>query len=222
MNLSDTLVVEDTCGKYGIPSTTATFVEDDDEELPNSVDLYKESRLVVSARYPMYARIEERLETFKNWPKSLKQKPKELAEAGFFYINVGDKTVCFCCGVGCKFWEEHDVPWEEHAKWSPNCTFLLLKKGNEFVNRIKRKETECLLLEHTEAAVESDDNKKVITDKEGATAENKILCKVCLDKEMGVVFRPCGHSACVECALALKNCHICRSQIDEFIRIFIS
>jgi len=34
---------------------------------------------------PEYATYEKRLQTFKEWPKNLKQTPEMLAEAGFYY-----------------------------------------------------------------------------------------------------------------------------------------
>lgn len=41
-----------------------------------------------------------------------------------------------------------------------------------------------------------------------------IRCKVCLDKDVSIVFLPCGHIACCEdCAPKLKNCPICRESV---------
>lgn len=42
--------------------------------------------------------------------------------------------LCFYCGQGLKDWEDNDEPWTEHAKWSPNCSYLLLSKGKNFVH----------------------------------------------------------------------------------------
>lgn len=36
---------------------------------------------------PKYAPYEARIRTFKEWPPALKQQPKELADAGFYYIG---------------------------------------------------------------------------------------------------------------------------------------
>ncbi|XP_013379257.1 baculoviral IAP repeat-containing protein 7-like [Lingula anatina] len=58
--------------------------------------------------------------------------------------------------------------------------------------------------------------------------ENKMLkeertCKICMDKEVGVTFLPCGHLvACVQCAPALRNCHICRAAIKGTVRSILS
>ncbi|XP_036598585.1 baculoviral IAP repeat-containing protein 2-like isoform X2 [Trichosurus vulpecula] len=48
-------------------------------------------------------------------------------------------------------------------------------------------------------------------------------CKVCMDKEVSVVFIPCGHLVvCKECAPSLRKCPICRSTIKGTVRTFLS
>lgn len=195
---------EDTCGMYGIrPHERKRF----------------ETGPLVGPRFPEFTTKEDRLATFKNWPKSLKQTPEALAEAGFFYMNVGDNVACFYCAVGCKSWEEHDIPWVEHAKWSPDCLFLQLHKGLEFARSFKPEDEKPASVE------ESTEEPQLVEQKvrnEDATTDNKATCKVCYDKEVGVVFVPCGHAACLDCAPALTKCHICRTAIERFIRIYIS
>lgn len=44
-----------------------------------------------------------------------------------------DQMLCFCCSQGLKDWEDDDEPWTEHARWSPNCSYVLLSKGKSFV-----------------------------------------------------------------------------------------
>lgn len=65
----------------------------------------------------------------------------------FFFFKSGngqnDFVMCFFCSQGLRDWDEKDDPWEEHSRWSPKCSFLLLSKGKEFVmeackNMIKR------------------------------------------------------------------------------------
>ncbi|XP_074072660.1 baculoviral IAP repeat-containing protein 2-like [Macrotis lagotis] len=48
-------------------------------------------------------------------------------------------------------------------------------------------------------------------------------CKVCMDKEVSVVFIPCGHLVvCKECTPSLRKCPICRSTIKGTVRTFLS
>ncbi|XP_023367816.1 baculoviral IAP repeat-containing protein 7 [Otolemur garnettii] len=48
------------------------------------------------------------------------------------------------------------------------------------------------------------------------------MCKVCLDRAVAVVFVPCGHLACVECAPSLQLCPICRTPVHSRVRTFLS
>ena len=49
------------------------------------------------------------------------------------------------------------------------------------------------------------------------------ICKICLDLDVNVVLIPCMHAiSCVQCALGLTKCPICRSVIMERKRLFFS
>ncbi|XP_076840713.1 baculoviral IAP repeat-containing protein 7 isoform X2 [Brachyhypopomus gauderio] len=48
-------------------------------------------------------------------------------------------------------------------------------------------------------------------------------CKVCLDKQVSMVFIPCGHLVvCADCASSLHHCPICRAAIRGSVRTFMS
>lgn len=83
--------------------------------------------------YPNYAIEAKRLESYEDWPKFMKQKPKELSDAGFFYTGKSDRVKCFSCGGGLKDWEAEDEPWEQHGMWYSNCEYLKLMKGEEYI-----------------------------------------------------------------------------------------
>ncbi|KAL1131911.1 hypothetical protein AAG570_011522 [Ranatra chinensis] len=85
-------------------------------------------------RHPKFATYESRHQTYCTWPKTLSQKPEDLADAGFFFTGQRDQVRCFHCDGGLKRWEKSDIPWQEHARWFPNCGFLLLVKGQQFVD----------------------------------------------------------------------------------------
>lgn len=89
--------------------------------------------------FPEYAGYESRLQSFEQWPQSLAQTKEQLADAGFFYTKIGDQTTCYHCGVGLKNWEPQDDPWEQHAKWFSKCFYVLMVKGQEFINSVTGK-----------------------------------------------------------------------------------
>lgn len=84
-----------------------------------------------------YNTFESRLCTFETWPKALAQTPGKLADAGFFYMGFGDAVECFSCGICFRDWEPQDDPWIEHAKASPRCNYVLMVKGEDFIERCR-------------------------------------------------------------------------------------
>ena len=65
---------------------------------------------------------DESLRSFtKNWPLKRHVIPREMAEAGFYYLDNSDRAIWFYCGGGLKNWDPNDNPWYEHAKWFPPC-----------------------------------------------------------------------------------------------------
>ena len=58
---------------------------------------------------------------------------------------------------------------------------------------------------------------------ENARLKEQRTCKICMDNEVGVVFLPCGHlCSCVLCAPSLKDCPVCRTNIQGTVRTFLS
>ncbi|XP_053676582.1 death-associated inhibitor of apoptosis 1 [Anopheles nili] len=110
----------------------------------NNEVLMGEQSMMRRPEYPNYAIEADRLKTYEDWPTSMKQKPKQLSDAGFFYTGKSDRVKCFSCGGGLKDWEQNDEPWEQHAIWYGNCHYLQLMKGREFIQKcIALKDNAC-------------------------------------------------------------------------------
>ncbi|XP_037908821.1 death-associated inhibitor of apoptosis 1-like isoform X2 [Hermetia illucens] len=100
---------------------------------------YPEDSIMQPIRFPdhpEYAIETARLRSFAEWPRTMKQKPEQLADAGFFYTGIGDRVKCFSCGGGLKDWDESDDPWEQHALWLGNCHFLKLNKTQKYIDSV--------------------------------------------------------------------------------------
>ncbi|XP_034829347.1 death-associated inhibitor of apoptosis 2 [Maniola hyperantus] len=91
------------------------------------------------ARHPSRAALAARLATFERWPADRAQAPRTLADAGFFYTGIDDQVRCFYCDGGLGKWEAGDAPWSEHAHWFPHCGYVLLVKGQEFVDTCRNR-----------------------------------------------------------------------------------
>ncbi|NXG26142.1 BIR7B protein, partial [Grallaria varia] len=172
----------------------------------------EEAALPDEPEYPEMVTEEMRLSTFQNWPQNSNIHPEQLARAGFFYTGRGDVVRCFYCDGGVRSWSFGDDPWREHAKWYPGCEFLLQSKGREFVSSVQTTFSTTLLAPS-----------QLSTEEQLRRLQEERMCKVCLDRDVSVVFVPCGHLvACGECALNLRLCPICRAVIQGSVRTFMS
>jgi len=142
------------------------------------------------------------------WQSSVNISVIQLAEAGFFSIGKDDYVKCFSCDGGLCNWEDNDDPWIEHAKFFPDCVFVRLNKGDEFIN-------DCKNSTITSSPISIPFEKLGLND--------RLICKICYDREIGAVLTPCGHQmACTQCVLCLSECPICRKSIRGCVRTFFS
>ncbi|NXG13353.1 XIAP ligase, partial [Grallaria varia] len=81
--------------------------------------------------------------------------------------------------------------------------------------------------EPNEIPVEQDEliqlqNLYLSTEEKLRRLQEEKLCKICLAKDVSVVFIPCGHLvACKECAQVLSECPLCRTDIMKKQEIFM-
>ncbi|NWH81075.1 BIR7B protein, partial [Piaya cayana] len=177
-------------------------LDNEDPALPNEPE------------YPEMIREEMRLSTFQNWPRYTDMHPEQLARAGFFYTGQGDLVRCFHCDGRIRNWLLGDDPWREHAKWYPECEFLLRSKGRGFVSHVQESIASTSL---TPVKPQMD------TEEQLRRLQEERTCKVCMDRDVSVVFVPCGHLvACAECASNLSSCPICRAVIRGCVKTFMS
>ncbi|CAG5100992.1 Similar to Diap2: Death-associated inhibitor of apoptosis 2 (Drosophila melanogaster) [Cotesia congregata] len=67
------------------------------------------------------------------------------------------------------------------------------------------------------------DNGPLSLEEENRRLREARLCKICMDREVSVVFLPCGHLAtCVQCAPSLTDCPMCRQEIRATVRTFLA
>ncbi|XP_036048711.1 baculoviral IAP repeat-containing protein 2 [Onychomys torridus] len=106
----------------------------------------------------------------------------------------------------------------------------VLVKGNAAANIFKNclKEIDSTLYENL--FVEKNMKYIPTEDVSGLSLEDQLrrlqeerTCKVCMDREVSIVFIPCGHLVvCQECAPSLRKCPICRGTIKGTVRTFLS
>ncbi|XP_053389942.1 baculoviral IAP repeat-containing protein 3-like [Mercenaria mercenaria] len=157
----------------------------------------------INHKFPDYENSQHRMDSFNNWPCADVIASCVLVEAGFYYAGFSDCVRCFSCGGGLRNWEYGDGPWEEHARWFPECKFLRERKGLEFVRRYQETRTDSDEELPTEAIVSGEEalrtlerdskhhevDNNVISENEKED-ERKIACKVKAKlNEMGFLYR---------------------------------
>lgn len=236
----------DVCGPCGIDIRPGSYAESTFSTTPPTLTpttstvlspavTERETQSLRHPDYPEYAIESARLRSFDDWPKTLKQKPKQLSDAGFFYTQKGDRVICFSCGGGLRDWDENDEPWEQHALWFSKCEYLQLVKGQEFIDRVKANQAKA-----EENATSSSQESCGSQPSAAAAAqvaelmaededpqENKLcdsrLCKICYSSEYNTAFFPCGHVvACTKCASSVTKCPLCRKPFEKVMRVFFS
>ncbi|NXK71482.1 BIR7B protein, partial [Amazona guildingii] len=175
----------------------------------------EEAALPSEPEYPAMVTEEARLLTFHSCPRHVAMLSEALARAGFFYTGRGDVVRCFYCNGLVRNWQFDSDPWWEHAKWFPGCEFLLRSKGRGYVSSVQDLGFPFFFGGKEES--------QLSTEEQLRSLQEERMCKVCLDKDASVVFVPCGHLvACRECALNLRSCPICRADIQDRLRTFMS
>lgn len=57
---------------------------------------------------------------------------------------------------------------------------------------------------------------------DSGTVPDDMLCKICFTDEMKIAFLPCGHIfTCVECAIKLEHCPVCRESFKMVMRVYL-
>ncbi|XP_010971615.1 baculoviral IAP repeat-containing protein 2 [Camelus dromedarius] len=106
----------------------------------------------------------------------------------------------------------------------------ILVKGNcaanIFKNCLKEIDStlyENLFVEKNMKYIPTEDVSGLSLEEQLRRLQEERTCKVCMDKEVSVVFIPCGHLVvCQECAPSLRKCPICRGIIKGTVRTFLS
>ena len=212
---------------YGIGGSTPSEPSRDQSEPSRGIE-ERPSYAQCHHEFPEFAVETNRIASYTDWPKFLKQRPQDLSDAGFYYSGKGDRVCCFSCGGGLKDWEEGDTPWEQHAMWYGNCEYLKLMKGKCFIDQMAKKRNAMVLgdrnpTEGPNADIEGFEHPHDTTRENLTPPLSDMSCKICYDNECNTIFLPCGHIiACAKCASSVTKCPACRQPFNSVVRAYFS
>ena len=188
-------------------------------------------------RKPTFILLSERLETFKAWPIGLAQTPLAMAEAGFCYVNVGDRVQCYHCDIGLMNWLPVDSPWDLHARMSPHCTHVLIVKGRPYVEdhcsprwelEVSKANTSMTSPmsgtsgDLPQAGFQSVETQEEKMQETSSPSPADGTCTICMTRMSNIVILPCSHLvACGECIVQVRGtCPVCRQLMKGYVRVF--
>ena len=100
-------------------------------------------------RFSQYISVEARISSFENGEWRLKSgkklDPEVLSWAGFYYFGDQDNTRCHWCGLGLNGWNDNDDPWREHARFAPQCGYLIRYLGRHWIKQTLVEERKFLI-----------------------------------------------------------------------------
>ncbi|XP_052898332.1 death-associated inhibitor of apoptosis 1-like [Anopheles moucheti] len=202
---------DETAATFSIPQSIAPEPEPIINVQDDSVPIY-------NPKHPEYKIEAQRLLSFKEWPKSMKQTPAQMVDAGFFYTGKGDIVKCFCCDGTLKDWLSDDDPWVEHATYYSGCFYVQLIKSAEFIRQCQTTKPTA----SSEVKGEKDIPKAADPVAAVAEVDDDRCCKLCYVRPYDTIFMPCRHVvACGKCASATVRCPLCNEPYFNILRIYL-
>jgi len=98
--------------------------------------LISQIRFNSTPAYPEFSTFSSRLRSFQTYPSNAGQNKYKLAQCGFQYLNIDDAVQCHWCGIILHNFEIFDDCFIEHTRFSPKCVFVLLMKGNQYIQKV--------------------------------------------------------------------------------------
>lgn len=88
-------------------------------------------------KYLKYVNFIECYVSFRDWLKFFKGfNKKDLVRVGFIYIEIGDRVICFLCGLFFKDWEFFDDFYKEYFCWLKNCVYVnMVLDGKDYYRK---------------------------------------------------------------------------------------
>jgi len=180
-----------------------------------------------------YARLEDRVKSFKKVLKRNGHAVNLLALSGLFRTRHGE-TKCFHCAHFIEVPTGCDV-WRFHAQTSPYCAHVRQCKGDAFVKAAivsdkyqeianETAQENIFDFENVLRSVSHLDVKSTGKETCDAVHDNRrlkenLMCKICFDSVASIVVLSCGHLAtCAQCFPGLKVCPICRTEVKGAVR----
>ncbi|XP_060859652.1 death-associated inhibitor of apoptosis 1-like [Metopolophium dirhodum] len=136
----------------------------------------------------------------------------------YVLLNKGKNFVDEAYGV-----ESTKLNATELRKWIAEHKDTSITENNMKVNSTKKKLDQSNISNIGQIKITSVENLLFCQKQDPNTMPDSMLCKICYKEEMKVACIPCGHIvACIQCALTLTHCAMCRQPLCMLMRVHLS
>ncbi|XP_012665136.1 baculoviral IAP repeat-containing protein 2-like [Otolemur garnettii] len=143
----------------------------------------------------------------------------KILTTGENYKTVNDVVSALLNAEDEKREEEKGRQAEEMASVKEHAAANIFKKCLKEINSTLYKD---LFVDKNMKYIPTEDVSGLSLEEQLRRLQEERTCKVCMDKEVSIVFIPCGHLAvCQECAPSLRKCPIGRGIIKGTVRTFL-
>ncbi|EMP35847.1 Baculoviral IAP repeat-containing protein 7-B [Chelonia mydas] len=178
----------------------------------------EETALPSQPEYPEMETEAMRLATFQSWPPYTELYPEQLARAGFFYTDPEGSRELSSLPV-----DQSSIVQDVLQMGFDHSLVMSLVQSRHLLTGTCYLSVSELVLDLLQVDGEERAELPLSTEEQLRRLQEERMCKVCMDKDVSVVFVPCGHLVvCVECAPSLRRCPICRAVIRGSVRTFMS
>lgn len=134
---------------------------------------------------------------------------KRIEEVGIPYTHPDQLIEDVLCG---------QIMEESTKKQTSNIEKYNNIKKNEYKEHSTENEVSMIFNHTANRKTNVNFNEITSLEEENRKLKEARLCKICMDREIAIVFLPCGHLAtCVYCAPSLTYCLMCRQEIKAII-----
>nr|QDW81176.1 iap-5 [Cydia pomonella granulovirus] len=172
---------------------------------------------IISSNYPLltphkgdYSLLEHRINSFQNFPASLKSLVSDLSANGFYYTNIGDTVCCYACLIIAKDWTMNSDVRQIHVRLNARCPLLQLAA----LNHNNNSNDNCVVNtpdKPVPSAPSPDDHHYALP-----------KCLKCKQHYIDAVMLPCHHyCVCQKCALTVTQCVACNVFTGGFFAVKI-
>lgn len=158
-------------------------------------------------------------------PKHTQQTYQEYLDKFFFFLDCNKLFYYLSRMNVLQASSQDDINIDDNGIDSPlrNSSIFCLPESSDSDYSSSNSDCEDILSPKSERESSLSSSLSLLCNKNSKNNHSSLICLICYDKMIQVVFLPCGHQmACMKCASQLNTCPICRQIITDKVRTYFA